>query len=91
MDYSIPIRPECLRPATSGWEAPTGPEIREVIQRAGLTQSEAAGLLGVSVQTTGGSRQIRKWIAEEHRIPYPAWALLCHVAGLGVIWIDETN
>ena len=46
MDHSISIRPECLRPAASGWVKPTGPEIREIIQRAGFTQSEAARLLG---------------------------------------------
>jgi len=91
MDHSISIRPECLRPAASGWVKPTGPEIREIIQRAGFTQSEAARLLGVAVQPSGGARQIRKWIAEEHHIPYPAWALLCHAAGLGEIWINEPD
>src|SRR5471032_1437656 len=25
------------------------------------------------------------------RIPYSAWALLCHAAGFGTIWIDESE
>jgi hypothetical protein len=91
MDYSTTIRPECLRRADDGWEQPRGPEIREVIRRAGLTGSETAKLVGVSVQTIGGSRRVRKWISEESDIPYAAWAILCHVAGLGMIWIDESE
>jgi hypothetical protein len=91
MEYSTTIRPECLRRADDDWAQPTGPEIQEVIRRAGLTGSQTAKLVGVSVQTTGGSRRVRKWIAGENDIPYAAWAILCHVAGLGIIWIDEAE
>ena len=91
MDEAITIRPECLRRADQGWERPNGTEIREVIRRAGLTDSKTAKLVGVSVQPTGGSRRVRKWISEESEIPYAAWAILCHVAGLGMIWIDEAE
>jgi hypothetical protein len=91
MHHSTTIRQECLRPADDDWEQPTGPEIREVIERAGFTGSKAGKYLGISVQETGGCRQIRKWIAEDARIPYSAWALLCHAAGFGTIWIDESE
>lgn len=91
MDYSTTIRPACLRPADQGWEQPSGPEIREVIRRAGLTDSETARLLGLAVQTQGGPRQVRRWIAEEGNIPYSAWALLCHVAGFGIIWMAKAD
>jgi len=91
MHHSTTIRQECLRPADDGWEQPTGPEIREVIERAGFTGSKAGKYLGISVQETGGCRQIRKWIAEDARIPYSAWALLCHAAGFGTIWVSESE
>ncbi|QIE29812.1 XRE family transcriptional regulator [Caballeronia sp. SBC2] len=89
MDQVTSIRPECLRPAADGWLQPTGPEIREVIERAGFTGSRAGKYLGIATQETGGCRQVRKWIAEDARIPYSAWALLCHAAGLGIIWVSE--
>jgi hypothetical protein len=89
MDYVTHIRPECLRPAADDWLQPKGPEIREVIRLAGLTGSETAKLLGLVVNRQGGSRQVRRWISEESDIPYSAWAILCHVAGLGIIWTND--
>lgn len=79
------IRPQCLRPAYDNWEQPTGPELREVIRRTAMTHSQISSFLGLS-NAGGGGRQIRRWIAGEAKIPYSAWALLCHVAGLGEIW-----
>jgi hypothetical protein len=59
------------------------------MQQIRLTDSKVAKLVGVSAQSAGGSRRVRKWTSEESEIPYAAWALLCHAAGLGMIWIDE--
>src|SRR5258708_3709822 len=89
MSDVVTVRPECLRRADDGWERPTGAEIREMMRKADLTDSKVAKLVGVSVQSAGGSRRVRKWTSEESEIPYAAWALLCHAAGLGMIWIDE--
>lgn len=76
------VRLECLKPAQE-WRQPTGSEIREVMKMAGFTGSEAAKQLGLGAK---GDRTVRRWIGEETKIPYAAWALLCHHAGFGIIW-----
>lgn len=85
-DYHIDIRPECLQPARH-WASPTGAEIQEVLRRAALTGRGASEFLGLSTKSDG--RHVRKWISGESAIPYSAWALLCHAAGLGIIWDAE--
>jgi hypothetical protein len=81
------IRSECLHPAEI-WTQPTGEEIREVLRLAGFTGSKAAKALGLGAK---GDRTIRRWIGEDSAIPYAAWALLCHFAGLGCIWQTENS
>jgi len=76
------IRVECLRPA-EGWMPPSGEEVRAVLHLAGFTGGKAAKALGLGAK---GDRTVRRWIGEDSPIPYAAWALLCHFAGLGVIW-----
>jgi hypothetical protein len=76
------IRLECLKPAES-WTAPSGEEVREVLRLTGFTGGRAAKFLGLG---TGGDRTVRRWIGDDSSIPYAAWALLCHRAGLGIIW-----
>ncbi|WP_425509581.1 transcriptional regulator [Xanthomonas albilineans] len=76
------IRPQCLRPAQC-WTQPTGNEIRSVLRMAGLTGGAAAKLLGLGAK---GDRTIRRWIGGDSQIPYTAWAILCDLAGLGLIW-----
>lgn len=87
----VTIRPETLKPATSGWLTPTPAEIRQAISLAGLTQFSTGQFLGLAVQpATGRSgntcRTVRRWLKGETTIPYPAWALLCNAAGFGQIW-----
>ncbi|MBZ0067840.1 MAG: transcriptional regulator [Thiobacillus sp.] len=77
------IRPECLAAAQS-WTPPTGDEIKAVLALAEFSGADAAALLGLGL---GGGRTVRRWTAGETAIPYAAWALLCHAAGLGIIWI----
>lgn len=77
------IRRECLNPAEI-WTRPTGQEISDVLRLSGLSGGQASKKLGLQ-----DSRTIRKWIGEESVIPYAAWALLCDLAGLGVIWRDS--
>ncbi|MFJ3465341.1 transcriptional regulator [Achromobacter spanius] len=80
--YGAPaIRPECLRPFADGWQQPESGEVRAVLSMAGLTGGEAAKLLGIS-----DGRTIRRWTGGDSPIPFAAWAILCEVAGLGVIW-----
>lgn len=76
------IRVECLRPAED-WTQPSGEEVRAVLHLAGFTGGKAAKALGLGAK---GDRTVRRWIGEDSPIPYAAWALLCHFAGLGVIW-----
>jgi hypothetical protein len=79
------IRLECLKPADR-WTPPTGDEVREVLRVSGLSGSRAARVLGLGLK---GDRTVRRWIGEDSPIPYAAWAILCHVAGLGVIWKED--
>lgn len=78
------IRPGCLLPASS-WTPPSGDEIRQVLNFAKLSGGKAAEVLGLG---KGGGRTVRRWTGEETQIPYAAWAVLCHLAGFGEIWID---
>jgi len=88
------IRPETLRPYADQWEQPTGDEVKAVMQliseRLGsrFTGVDAAQLLGLPGQPGQGkgSRTFRRWAGGETDIPYAAWAILCHKAGLGIIW-----
>ena len=79
------IRQECLRQAER-WQPPTGGEVREVLRLAGFTGGMAARKIGLGKK---GDRTVRRWIGEESRIPYAAWALLCDFAGLGQFWKDD--
>lgn len=80
MDPKGSIRTECLTPYEN-WTTPTGNEIRSAMKIAGLTGSQLALLVGIK-----NSRTIRRWTGEEVEIPYAVWAILCHKAGLGIIW-----
>lgn len=94
----IGVRPETLRPFPE-WEPPSPDEIRQVFVLAGerrglkkLTGAQVADLVGASSTGAGvgkGSRTVRKWVGGESRIPYGAWAILCHEAGFGLIWRSE--
>ncbi|AZS80782.1 transcriptional regulator [Achromobacter spanius] len=75
------IRAVCLRPFADGWEQPTADEVRAALSMAGLTGGQAARLLGIS-----DGRTVRRWTGGDSHIPYAAWAMLCHAAGLGIIW-----
>ncbi|MDV7210069.1 KorC repressor protein [Azotobacter beijerinckii] len=86
----VNIRFECLRPADDGWQQPTSDEVRELLRiiaaRKGISQYSgkmAARFLGLGEQ---GDRTLRRWTGGHTPIPYAAWALLCHEAGLGCIW-----
>ncbi|ALR06298.1 hypothetical protein [Xylella fastidiosa] len=79
------IRLECLKPAKR-WEQPTGEEVREVLRLAGLSGGKAAQALGLGEK---GGRTVRRWISEDSGISYANWALLCEMAGLGLIWKEE--
>lgn len=81
------IRPECLVQAYNNWVQPHGIEVQEVLRLAELSTVSAADLLGMSK----GGRSVRKWVNDETQIPYAAWAILCEVAGLGLIWRANTH
>lgn len=76
-----PIRPICLRPFKE-WEQPLPSEVRSAVKLAGLTGSELASLVGIT-----SSRSVRRWVSGDAPIPYAAWAILCHKAGFGIIWV----
>ncbi len=85
---AVLIRVETLS-AAKDWVQPTPEEIKEVLVLAQLNQGSASEFLGLVAQstTTGKvSRSMRRWTDGVTPIPYAAWALLVHKAGLGQIW-----
>ena len=86
----IEIREECLLPfADFGYMPPNSDEVRETLQRGGLTASTAGKLVGAD------SAKVQMWASGEHQIPYSAWRLLTIHVGLardGNGWqISETS
>jgi hypothetical protein len=79
---SVNVRSSCLLPFIEGWTQPTAVEVRELLRVGNLTGKQASQLVGLA-----DTRTIRRWTSGETPIPYAAWALLCHVSGLGVIWV----
>lgn len=82
------LNPACLKKADE-WESPTCGEVRAVIGLTGMSGSQLAKKLGLK-----DSRNVRNWqmlkeSTSRSSIPYAAWALLCYLAGLGLIFIDN--
>jgi hypothetical protein len=75
------IRPENLLPFSDGWKRPDVEGIKEALAKAGLTQEQAAEIVGIKE-----GRTVRRWVGGETPIPYAPWALICDLAGLGQIW-----
>ena len=79
--FEMGLNPSTLLPAlTQEWVQPNSQDIRIVIKLAKCTGSQIAKLIDVD------SRTIRKWVSEERKIPFAAWAVLVDLAGLGQIW-----
>lgn len=79
--FEMGLNPSTLLPAlTQEWVQPTSEDIRIVIKLNERTGSQIAKLVDVD------SRTVRKWVSEERKIPFAAWAILVELAGLGVIW-----
>jgi hypothetical protein len=77
--FASGLRPETLASFT-GWNTPTGEEVKLILKLANLSGSAAGLVAGVD------GRTIRRWTGEERAIPFAAWALLAECAGLGCIW-----
>lgn len=82
------IRSACLTVA-SKWQSPAPEEVKSLLlaisKRTGLVLESqvVADLLGLGHE---GSSAVADWLEGGTRIPYPCWALLCEMAGLGLIW-----
>ncbi|WP_324606475.1 transcriptional regulator [Xylella fastidiosa] len=57
-----------------------------LLRLAGLSGGKAAQALGLGEK---GGRTVRRWISEDSGISYANWALLCEMAGLGLIWKED--
>jgi hypothetical protein len=77
----VVVRLECLQPAEQ-WERPSAAEVQQTIRRTGLSGRAVARALGIGEE----GRNVRRWGTGESQIPYTAWAVLCQMAGLGIIW-----
>lgn len=72
------------------WVPPTGSEIKTLMRVADLTSNGLALLVGLTTDVNApGNRTVRRWTSGEVKIPYAAWALLAHAAGLGMIWVKK--
>lgn len=77
--------PKVKRAALSitAWQAPSGDEIKEVLELIDLTEVAIAGKLRVETRT------IRKWKSEDSYISFANWFCLCWLAGLGPILTEQ--
>lgn len=82
------IRSACLTVA-SKWQPPAPEEVQSLLlaisKRTGLPMAsqDVAGLLGLGHE---GCTVVAGWLDGRASIPYACWALLCEMAGLGLIW-----
>lgn len=82
------IRSACLTVA-SKWQPPAPDEVQSLLlaisKRTGqsLESQVVADLLGLGHE---GSAIVADWLVGRASIPYPCWAMLCEMAGLGLIW-----
>jgi hypothetical protein len=73
----------------SKWQTPAPDEIQSIIQavekRSGIVLGcqEVASLLGLEPD---GHVVVAEWVDGSASIPYACWAVLCEMAGLGLIW-----
>ena len=72
------IRASCFRAFNDDWTQPTPREVRDLINKLGMTGAEVANFVGAK-----SSRNIRKWQADDTqleqssaKISYSAWRLL---------------
>ena len=82
------IRSACLTVA-SKWLPPAPIEVQGLLQAIGkrlgveLSAQDVAGLLGLG---PNGEDMVADWNDGRANIPYSCWAVLCEMAGLGLIW-----
>jgi hypothetical protein len=73
----------------SKWQSPAPEEVQSVLRAIGkrsghsLENQKVAELLGLGAE---GSSVVADWLEGRASIPYPCWAMLCEMAGLGLIW-----
>ncbi len=77
----------CIRPNNDDlFEHPHALDIKELIEIAGWSHKEVAGICGVTFDEKKGSSTVRKWCStsdkESRSIPYAAWRLLLLKANL---------
>lgn len=73
------VRNECFT-NFSNWLEPTAAEIRYMLERANLKQTELAKILGVDPRT------VRRWALGEIKISYLAWCVVCSYCGIKELW-----
>ncbi|MFA4834636.1 MAG: transcriptional regulator [Dehalococcoidia bacterium] len=82
------IRSACLTVA-SKWQPPAPEEVQSLLlairKRTGLSPESqvVADLLGLGHE---GCEAVSDWLGGRAIIPYTCWAMLCEMAGLGLIW-----
>lgn len=62
------------------WEPPTAGELRYMLDKAGLGQTELAKIIGVDART------VRRWVGGDVQITYLAWCVICSYCGIKELW-----
>lgn len=68
------------------WQCPTREELLAFLKASNLDIAKIAKLVGVSRKTTANL-----WGIGKKKIPYAAWAIICHEAGIREIWKNKDN
>jgi hypothetical protein len=92
------LNPNTLKSATSGWETPTGNDVRLLLRMIGDPNRPGGAFSGTQASKYLGlkdGRTIRVWQNTQEssdqpsKIPYTAWVCLVYRAELGVILDDK--
>ncbi|MNJ47954.1 hypothetical protein D3C77_431320 [compost metagenome] len=75
--------------AAATWQPPAPEEIQSLLDAVGkrlrvdVDATLASNLLGLGPE---GNLVVTEWLQGRASILYPCWAVLCEMAGLGLIW-----
>lgn len=73
------VRKECFNKYSS-WLEPTATEVRYMIDKANIKQTELSKILGVDPRT------VRRWVLGELKIGYLPWCVICSYCGIKELW-----
>ena len=73
------VNPACFS-AFQSWQPPTAGELRYMLDKSGLGQTELSKIVGVD------SRTVRRWVGGEVTVSYLSWCVICSYCGIEELW-----